>query len=61
MKKKKLIVNIFIVIFILLMIYSVVNIVLWYIGRNRNETITKEIIFNSNNSVIQKVSNSIIL
>ena len=43
MNKRKLIINIVMVLCLLLMIYSAVNIVIWYIGRNRNEVITKEI------------------
>ena len=43
MKKKKLIINIIIVLCVLLMIYSVINIVVWYIGSKRNEVIEKEI------------------
>lgn len=59
MKKKrvKIIVNLFIILCLALLIYSIVNITIWYIGKKRNEAINeeiKEIITNpSNNEVVE--------
>ena len=42
-KTKKRIINVIIVVCVLAMLYSIINIIMWCIAKNRNETITKEI------------------
>ena len=42
-KKKMIIIKILIVVCVALMIYSIINITIWYIGKRRNDTINEEI------------------
>ena len=42
-KRKKIIITVFMILCILLMIYSAINITIWFLSRKRNNTITEEI------------------
>ena len=56
-KRKKIIINIFMIVCVILLIYSLTNIVLWYIGVKRNQTIQEEIneIINTNSDAKEKI------